>query len=173
MAADLAPTAYHEAGYVIDAIVHGRPFTVALIYADGSGRVEPAFQLPEQRGDDLSPTERALIEDEVVQMFAGSYAEERFTGRTLTEMDKLSLMTMPMSDWFEVALSGRTLDSGSDMEALSERARVLVDEYWVLVESVAGLLLRGGKILRGDAMSLLDEFVARADTASPVEEERP
>src|SRR5580704_19219011 len=93
--ADIALTAYHEAGRVVAAIVLGRPFTRAVIHEDGSGQVEPAFQLPQQHGDDLSPVERALIEDEVVQLFAGAFAEERFTGRT----DTLGLMTMPISDW--------------------------------------------------------------------------
>jgi hypothetical protein len=169
MPCDLARTAYHEAGRAVAALVLGRPFTTALIREDGSGEVEPAFRLPEQPGDVLSADERALIEDEVVQLFAGSYAEERFTGRTLTEMDKLALLTMPTSDWFNVALSGRTLDSGSDMDALSERARVLVDEYWEAIESVAGVLLTKGRITRANAMWLLDQYPAHADTTARVE----
>ena len=154
---DLARTAHHEAGRAVAALVLGRPFTTALIREDGSGEVEPAFRLPEQPGDVLSADERVLIEDEVVQLFAGSYAEERFTGRTLTETDKLALLTMPASDWFNVALSGRTPDSGSDMDALSERARLLVEEYWETIESVAGVLLAKGRITRADATWLLHE----------------
>jgi hypothetical protein len=155
-ASDMAPAAYHEAGRAVAAIVLGRSFSAARIREDGSGEVEPAFRLPEQAGDELSAAERALIEGEVLQLFAGSYAEERFTGRTLTETDKLGLMSMPTADWFDVALSGRTLDSGSDMEALSERARVLVEECWEAIESVARALLASGRITRADAAWILD-----------------
>lgn len=164
--ADIALTAYHEAGRLVAAIVLGRPFTRAVIREDGSAQVEPAFQLPEQHGDDLSPVERTLIEDEVVQLFAGGYAEERFTGRTLTDAETLALVTMPMSDWFNVAVSGRTLDPGSDMDALAERARVLVGEYWGTIEAAAALLLSRGRVTRADAMWVLDEHPAKTDTTA-------
>lgn len=130
---------------------------------DGAGRSEPVFVMPLQRGDDLALDERRLIEDEVVQLFAAAYAEERFSGRSLTADDRLALAAMPPSDWFEIALSGRTLEAGSDMDGLSERARVLVEESWEAIAAVARLLLRRGQITRPDVARLVAEDVARAD----------
>ncbi len=84
---ELSAIAHHAAGRAVAAIVLGCSFTDALIRGDGTSQLEPPFQMPEQSGDELSPDERGLIEDEVVQLFAGAFAEERFTGRFLTEAD--------------------------------------------------------------------------------------
>lgn len=161
--------AYHLAGRAVAAVVLGRPFRVAELGEDGAGRSEPVFVMPMQRGDELAADERTLIEDEVVQLFAAAYAEERFSGRRFSADDRLALAAMPPSDWFEIALSGRTLEAGSDMDQLSERARVLVEDCWQAIAAAARLLLANGRITRAKVVRLVAEQLARADDLARAE----
>ncbi len=70
-------------------------------------------------------------------------------------------MAMPTSDWFLIACYGRTLDIDSVMEALSERARQLVDEFWEPIASIAAALVTRDQISQSEAMSQVMEYRER------------
>src|SRR4051812_14773735 len=90
--------AYHEAGHAVIATVLGCDFKEAVVgpTKDECYTVrETGFRIPRPGPDGFSPEDRSVIENEMVQLVAGPFAQERFTGRTITNLDRLGGSGIP------------------------------------------------------------------------------
>lgn len=149
---DLETVAYHEAGHAVAAVVLGRPVTEAVISDDGDGWVGPEFHLP---APPLSPDDRKLIEDQIVELAAGPYAEARRTGKPLAMDDIQVRMLVPDNDWSDVRRCSHALQpNGCDLDALVESGRKLVDTHWDEIGAVAASL-KTRRQLTGDEIRRL------------------
>lgn len=70
-------------------------------------------------------------------------------------------MAMATSDWFLIALCGRTLDTTGAMDLLSEQARQLVDEFWQPIVAIAAALVTRGRVSRAEAAWVVSGHHAR------------
>ena len=159
--------AHHEAGHAVITIVLGCDFkevavgpTRAECYTEGEQR----FQLPRPGPDGLSPEDRSRVENEMVQLLAGPFAEERFTGKTITQAEKIGRAGIPDDDWHKFWRCAGALQSSEETAALHDRSRALVKTNWDSIEAVAAALIARRVITAGEVRELISSAL-RDDVA--------
>jgi hypothetical protein len=172
--ADLRRTAYHEAGHAVADFLLAIPLWEVTIVPDGErlGHVKdgPRVRRSIQSESDLTLRDREQLERRTVAAFAGPRAEAKATGVDVEPQISGDLLLIGN----RAHLAGSFFDSDpGEQEAymnwLRERARVIVEQGWYLIEALANELLTRPTLSGRAVQRLLRDVVTSPPAASPLE----